>query len=138
MHTYYPLSIFRYLRSVSRNTKNYVYLKLDENHHVIDFGGELQRFELSDLDFGMPIDAQFPALNNMLSTKNEPVVLLYVNISENRFIDIHIVNDPANQWVVLIDSTVEGRKRQAAQQQRLNDDLVSEHYREPVIQRGRN
>lgn len=126
MNEPYPLGIYRYLRSVSRVTNDFTYLKLDTHHCVIESGGDLNRYGLGNLNATVPIDEQFDPLTGLLPVDDRNVALLHINYSEKRYIDIYIVNDKDNEWVLLVDSTIEGRRAQSKQQQRLNDDLSSE------------
>jgi len=123
MYTYLPLFVRQYLQLVPSAPQALALLKLDAQHCVVDSQGELHHYGLSNIDRSRPIVDYFLPLEGLLGVKQSPLVIQFINMPENRYIDMHILYDRTNQWVILNDRTREGRLEQHAQQLQLLNDL---------------
>jgi len=84
MKSLYPFAIYRYLHSLSLHKQEFAYLKLTDDCCVIDSDGDLARLGLTDLDAPLSIEEQFFPLIGVLPATNYALVLLNVNLPENR------------------------------------------------------
>ena len=121
-----PLSISRYLVSKNYDQCSYAFVGLDRENVVTLAGGELAHFGLSSVKKGEAILEKYVFLEGLLPGEDDPVVIHNTQFDQNQFVDVHLFTDRDGQWVLFIDNTDVGKADQAAQQERLDKDLLNE------------
>ena len=121
-----PPSISRYLISENYDRRSYAFVGLDQENMVTLAGGELAHFGLSSIKKGEAILEKYVFLEGLLPGEDEPVVIHNTQFDQDQFVDVHLFTDREGQWVLFIDNTDIGKADQAAQQERLDKDLLNE------------
>jgi len=124
-----PIFVYRYLRNVPRDPRALAILKLNARYRVVESSGDLERYGITDIDSTRSVEEFFLPLVGLLPIEQNPFVIKNINLPGNRYVDMHIISDLTNKWVLITDRTRQGRLMQRAQQKRLNADLAAELYR---------
>lgn len=121
-----PLPIARYLRTVDLGQRLYAFVSLDKLNVVTLLGGELAHFGLEAVEKGELILQKYGFLEGLLPGGDAPVVIHNTQFEQNQFVDLHLFTDIEGQWVIFVDNTEVAKSDQAAQQERLDIDLLIE------------
>lgn len=116
----YPKPIFNYLKLFFYEKYHPAYIELDPSGVVIDFGGELDRFGLKDLQKGRKLDEQKDLFFGLLPHEGEPFILPFMETGTGTPADIHIFKSESSTWVLYLDTTVE-KDQMALLQQKGNE-----------------
>ena len=121
-----PLPIARYLNTVDLESRPFAFVGLDELNAVTTRGGGLEHFGLESIVQGELILEKYAFLEGLLPGDNEPVVIHNTQFENNQFVDLHLFTDLDGQWILFVDNTESAKEDQAAQQERLDIDLLKE------------
>jgi hypothetical protein len=114
-----PFSIARYIRSVWMSRTSVAYLLLNKEGQILEYGGMLEHYGLSNLRIGTAAVDHVGFLEGMLPIE-KPEVLEFLRTESGRSAHIHFVPYENGIWVILFDATAEHDKQQRTQQ-RLNE-----------------
>lgn len=127
-----PFSIARYIRSVWISRTSVAYLLLNKEGKLLEYGGMLEHYGLSNLHIGMAAVEQIGFLEGMLPIE-KPEILEFLRMESGRSAHVHFVPYENGIWVILFDATAEHEKQQRTQQ-RLNELSLSAYRQTQEIE----
>ncbi len=110
-----PLAQF--LSHLAERDRSVVYLRTDREGRLREKRGDVERYGLADLEVGTPVQSRVAALLGSVPLGGEPGCLPLVELHPGAIVDIHLVPDVRDDWIVLIDSSTEAQRRRAIQQE---------------------
>jgi signal transduction histidine kinase/CheY-like chemotaxis protein len=111
-----PLSVVKYIRSMWMAEMIITYLHIDENGHLVKWGGYPQHYGLTDLVVGKSAIEQVSFLEGLLNIPYTQV-LHFVQMGRGRSAHVHVVPLKKGAYVLMFDATVEHNRQQKTQQQ---------------------
>jgi hypothetical protein len=121
-----PDEVRDYLHNLLVDTASLSYLVADTQGHLTAWGGDLARYELSDLQRDERLEERVVFLAGLLPLDESPLHLSCVQTTTDMFADIHILHVDDADWVLLLDVTRDGNKQQRLQQ-KANDLHLMRH-----------
>ncbi|KAF0131018.1 MAG: Histidine kinase [Bacteroidetes bacterium] len=99
-------SIVRYILQEIPPYIGLVILHTDENGNILNWFGPLDKYFENSPAKGMPISEFTDILIGMVPPVINPMVISHVRVSEEIYVEIHILNDETNHnWVFIVDQT---------------------------------
>jgi signal transduction histidine kinase len=111
-----PSVVLDYLQTAVLERRLPAYMLADQDGRLIDWGGQLESYGISQLCKGDQIAERVYFLEGLLPLGKAPIHLPYVETESGRVADLHLFNGPEGDWIVLIDATEDARQRQVMQQ----------------------
>lgn len=102
------------------------HLFVDAEQVLVNAGGDLERYGLSELKLRQPICDQFALLEGMLPLPETPFLLRSMGMPSGRVADIHLFTDREATWVVFLDVTTEHDATRKMQQKAYDMTLLSQ------------
>ncbi|WP_218508496.1 PP2C family protein-serine/threonine phosphatase [Variovorax sp. dw_308] len=104
------------------------HLVVDDTQNLVQAGGHLEHYGLSDLEFGVPAGDQIPLLEGMLPLVETPFLIRSMAMPSGRVADIHFFADDGDGtvWVLLLDVTAEWEETRLVQQKAYDMTLLSQ------------
>ncbi len=127
-----PTHISQHICSMWMAETIMTYLRIDEHHNLIDWGGHPVHYGLSELTSGQSATDSLYFLEGMLTVPHTQI-LKFVRIGNDRSAHIHIIPFEREIWVILIDATEEHDQTQAMQQQ-LNELSILTYRQTQLLQ----
>lgn len=122
----FPIHIAKYLYPVLLSDGIFSYLRLDEQGHLIEWGGPIYLYGFPNLTKGQLIFEQVNFLEGLLPVSHTQV-LQFVRLEQGHCVHIHLVPIHQDTWVLLFDATHEHNQKQKEQQQANNLALLIYH-----------
>ncbi|EDN69580.1 cyclase (adenylyl or guanylyl) [Beggiatoa sp. PS] len=126
-----PMNIAQYIYSLKMADTVLAYLSIDENDNLINYGGQLHYYGLSNLTLGKSATEQLLFLDGMLPISDN-LVLPFLSLDDDCCAHVHIVPHNNGVYVLLFDATCEHKKQQKIQQQ-LNNLQLSMYRKDQCI-----
>lgn len=130
MHNF-PPPVVEDLIELSLRDRQVAYLELNYKGVLIAKGGELNAFDLQDLENGSLIDQQVDMFTGLLDPDSLPLYLPFMETPSGESADIHLFKKRKRIWIVLMH-TGEKKKHHQAIQQKVYD-LRLTHNRQSRI-----
>jgi signal transduction histidine kinase len=111
-----PAPVLDYLQSSVVEYRLPAYLFLNNEGRLIDWGGRLETYGISQLRKGEQITERVHFLEGLLPIEESPITLPYVKTESGLVADVHLIAGAEGAWIVLLDSTEDARQRQIMQQ----------------------
>ena len=127
-----PLSIAKYIRSMWMAETIMTYLHIDEQGHLMDWGGYPQHYGLDNLANGKSAIEQINFLEGLLNLPHTQV-LQFMRVKEGRCAHVHIIPLDKGAWVLMFDATEEHERQQVMQQQ-LNELSIFSYRQSQLLQ----
>jgi signal transduction histidine kinase len=111
-----PAPVLDYLHTTVVEYRLPAYLLVNSDGRLIDWGGKLEMYGISQLQKGDQITERLHFLEGLLPLDESPIILPYVRTESDLIADVHLIANPEGDWVVLLDATDDARQRQIMQQ----------------------
>src|ERR1700759_35911 len=95
------------LQAVMYDERSVAWLRIDEDLRLVDAGGHLGHYGLSDLCQGKSASQQLYFLEGLLPLTESPMLMPAIQIQNGQAVDLHLHLDDGSVWVLLIDVTAE-------------------------------
>lgn len=115
-----PDDLAAYVYSALIGPRLPAYLLIEPDGALIEWGGNLDFYNIHELTRGIAVDDQVPFLAGLLPAERHPLVLPAIEVTANTSADIHIISGTRGDWVLLVDVTPQIRQQQRMQQ-RVNE-----------------
>jgi len=110
------------------------HMVVDDEHNLVQLGGQLAHYGLAELAVGMPVADQLPFMEGMLPLFETPFLIRSLEMPSGRIADVHLFADDSVVWVVLMDMTAEHNETQLVQQKAYDMTLLSEREAKLILQ----
>ncbi|MGD9096756.1 MAG: hypothetical protein PVF97_01645 [Desulfobacterales bacterium] len=121
-----PPVICDYLCRRSLAHRHPAFLRLDQAGNVCDGGGDLAFHSLTPLAVGQPVSAILDFMEGLLPLDDDTCHLGCLQPQADACIDVHIIPERQDHWILLLDTRAEERQRRAMQQKANELALVRE------------
>ena len=128
-----PASVAQRLQELTYSQRSVAYLQIDEKLSLICSGGHLENYGLATVRVGQPVFDEVFFLQGLLPLLETPYYVPAVELVSGRVADLHLHNEGASVWVVLLDVTSERDAARRVQQKAYEMTLLQEQ--EAVLNR---
>lgn len=97
-----PAEIVVYLMDQAQRERSPAYLAIGRDGRLTDFGGDYQQYGIGELERGVSVGEQIHFLEGLLPLKRAALVLPCVQIESGRWVDVHIIKEGRQHWVLLL------------------------------------
>jgi signal transduction histidine kinase len=111
-----PTVVADYLQTVVVEYRLPAYMLVDKEGRLVDWGGRLELYGISQLCKGDQITERVYFLEGLLPVENSPIYLPYIKTESGLVADLHLFSDSSGDWALLLDATEDARQRQIMQQ----------------------
>ena len=111
-----PATVLDYLQTAVVEYRLPAYLLINRDVRLIDWGGRLELYGISQLRKGDQIAERVYFLEGLLPLDESPIHLPYVKTESGLVADLHLFAGAEGDWVLLLDATEDARQRQLLQQ----------------------
>ncbi len=115
-----PSPVLEYLGKFMAATGSPGYLLVDRQGGLLEWGGSLSVYGLTDLRSGVPILNQVDFLVGLLPGTDTALYYPCVELGSGLFIDVHVFPADRGDWVLLLDVSSEAQERRQLHQ-RIHD-----------------
>jgi len=125
-----PGSIITYMQEFQSNLLFPAYLKLSSTGILLEHGGNIDRFGISQPVLNQPLEKTVFFLDCMLPLKTPSIILPKMETSPGVFADIHIFSrENEFVWVLFLDKTEDERELRQVLQKSNQLQLIEQEYR---------
>ena len=119
-----PTPIKDFILALTDDTLSPAYLLTSEVHGLVDWGGDVEAYGISNLKREINVGDSVPFLIGVLPLETNNLFLPNVETKEGVFANVYLFNREEGTWVLLLDSSadVAGRKKT---QQKLYDSKLN-------------
>lgn len=119
-----PEPISDYLLDIVLRDLTPAYFQIDEKKRLLSWGGDLGKFGIdpdhhASLRIGVPIIDLLPFLEGAFPAAGETICLPSVELTSERFADVHLISGETGYRILLLDSTT-GTTQQKALREKIN------------------
>ena len=118
-----PPPIREFIDLLNEETLAPAYLLVDNAGDLLEWGGDLSAYNITDLQAGLNAGEHIPFLNGMLPLEGQNLTLPRVQTRTGVFADIYLFRRQAGVWILLMDATSEARRRARLQQKAYDSNL---------------
>lgn len=111
-----PLPIRDFIMALTDDMLSPAYLLVTENGQLIEWGGDLESYGVSELEKDLDVSTHIPFLVGVLPLGTDSIFLPHVHTSEEVIADVYVFSREQGTWILLLDSTAETARRQTMQQ----------------------
>jgi hypothetical protein len=112
----FPLAIQQYLPSEILKQRSAAFLRADSEGALLDWGGELGLYGITNLKQGELLSNQIHFLQNLLPAPDQPLFLPQLRTESGAAADIHILRYDKNDYVLLLDAAAAVNRQTIIQQ----------------------
>jgi signal transduction histidine kinase/CheY-like chemotaxis protein len=113
-----PANVKRYLDGLWQERYAPAYLSVAADHVLLEWGGDWERYGLTNLRKGKLVTEQVSLLEGMLPFQDDELLVLpLVKCPSGQVADIHLVSTPEGCWIFFLDADEEWKQRRKLQQQ---------------------
>lgn len=113
----YPQTVSDFVVRLTGDTRMLAFLRVRPDGRLIEAGGALYAYGLNDIQLNGLAEDQIAFLVGMLPLERSPTFLPYVTTDTGAVADVYLFKDAGDTRVLLLDATLDARKRQAIQQE---------------------
>ncbi|MEO0948906.1 MAG: adenylate/guanylate cyclase domain-containing protein [Cyanobacteria bacterium J06641_5] len=117
-----------YLVEVATQDRAFAYFHITPDGCLLDWGGELSRYRLRDLQQGDTIETHLFFLAGLLPMSTASEVLPGIHVEVGLIADIHLISRAQGNWVLLFDTTATTEQQQRLQQKGNDLSLLRHQY----------
>ena len=121
-----PSPVIRYVCDHAVKTRRGAFLSVDDKGHLLESGGSLALYGLSDLKAGVPVADHVDFLQGMLPLEGNAELLLAIEVAPGTYAEAHFLPADGADWVILFDSSEETAIDQLLQQRTYESSLLRE------------
>ncbi|MDZ8238339.1 MAG: hypothetical protein RMZ69_14365 [Nostoc sp. ChiQUE01a] len=121
-----PNSVITYLINFLTVERSLAYLLVDKDGSLLDWGGKLAEYGITNLSKGENIKEQVCFLEGLLPLDNTSVFLPFIKTEYGSCADIHMFPTEEGDWVLLLDSSCNEDHLFATQQKANEFSLLEE------------
>ncbi|MDZ8023469.1 MAG: hypothetical protein RMY36_000310 [Nostoc sp. SerVER01] len=121
-----PNSVITYLINFLTVERSLAYLLVDKDGSLLDWGGKLAEYGITNLSKGENIKEQVCFLEGLLPLDNTSVFLPFIKTEYGSCADIHMFPTEEGDWVLLLDSSCNEDHLFATQQKANEFSLLQE------------
>jgi hypothetical protein len=111
-----PASVITYLLNFIKAERSLAYLLVNKDARLLDWGGKLAKYGITNLSKGENIKEQVFFLEGLLPLDHDPLFLPFIKTEYGSCADVHLFSTEEGDWVLLLDSTCEENHLFAIQQ----------------------
>jgi len=112
----FPKAILDFILALTLESRLPAYLRVrDGDNTLVEWGGNLDAYNISDLRDNIDLDQQVYFLAGLLPLEEQNIFLPSVKVEGGVYADIHVFRDGRDTWVLLLDAspaTIEKRQIQ--------------------------
>lgn len=121
-------ALANYLIEIAIEDRAFAYLHVTADGHLLDWGGEIASYHLQDLQPGDAIETHLFFLAGFLPLAAETEVLPGIHTETGRIVDVHLISERQEGWVLLLDATAAVEQQQRLQQKGNDLSLLRHQY----------
>ncbi len=121
-------AVARYLIEISIQNRSLAYIRVTPEGQLLDWGGALSRYRLESLKPGDFLEEHLFFLAGFFPMAVGTDVLPSIHIEPGCIADVHLICDPDDSWVLLLDVTAATEQQQQLQQKGNDLSLLRHHY----------
>ncbi len=118
-----PPPIREFIDILDEETLGPGYLLVNDGGELLEWGGDLDAYDVTGLQAGLNAGEHIGFLNGVLPLEGQNMTLPRVQTRPGIFADIFIFHRKAGTWILLLDATAEARRRSRLQQKAYNSSL---------------
>ncbi len=111
-----PIPIREFILSLTDDMLSPAYLLVTADGLLIESGGDLEAYGLTDLARNVEVSERIPFLVGVLPLGGASLFLPRVQTKSDTFADIYLFGREQGTWILLLDTSMEVAVRQAMQQ----------------------
>jgi hypothetical protein len=111
-----PPPVSEYLNQLASRQRSPAYLLSDSDGRLVEWGGALEIYGISNLQSGKPIGEQVFFLEGLLPLENDGMILPCLQPDAGRPAELHLFKTPDGDWAILLDATTEEIQQRLKQQ----------------------
>ena len=116
----YPPSITAYLLNRTAGQRHLAYFLLDDNGHVVQWGGALEHYRIQTPCIGMPVSELLTCTEGLLPMVSDKLLIECVELPSQAVVDVHLFSTNGQLWLLLMDAS-EKAEHQRLLQQKANE-----------------
>lgn len=120
-----PFAVAEYISTLTSTARFCGYVRLNSRQLVLEAGGRLPYVNAGGISLFRSAFEQFPYLEGLLPSGDNPVVIGNARLCQDQFFDIHLFVHGEDQWVVILDNTEAAIEAQQRQQDRLSKGMYA-------------
>jgi len=117
-----------YLVEVATQDRAFAYFHVTPDGRLLDWGGEIARYQLQNLQPGDAIETHLFFLAGLLPLDTDSEVLPGIHMEMGLIADIHLISRSQDNWVLLFDTTATMEQQQRLQQKGNDLSLLRHQY----------
>lgn len=122
----FPRPIQEHLCTIAVDIRSPAYLLIEKNGYLLDWGGKLAAYGITDLQKGQNVEEKVFFLQGLFPLDGSPLLLQCIQMEEGISADIHIFSTDEKVWVLLLDATFNELQRSIFQQKGNDLSLLQE------------
>ncbi len=111
-----PSAVRDYLNHVASEQRSPAYLMSDHEGRLVEWGGGIVQYGISNLQPGAPIGQQVFFLEGLLPLVNDGMILPCLRTDSGRPADLHLFSTPDGDCALLLDATTQEMQQRLMQQ----------------------
>ena len=123
-----PQTVLEYLVTISTQNRSLAYLHITPDGDLLGWGGSLSKYGLKDLKIGSNASDYLFYLEGFFPLEQTNDILPALHTEQGLIFDIHLIADPQEGWVLLLDTTKETEQQQKLQQKGNDLSLLRQQY----------
>lgn len=111
----FPAPICDFILALTFETRAPAYLLVADDNSVVEWGGNLDSYNITGLQKGIDLDQQIYFLAGLLPLEDNNIFLPSVKMEGGLYADVYLFREAPRTWVLLLDastSTIEQRRLQ--------------------------
>jgi PAS domain S-box-containing protein len=118
-----PPPIREFIELLNEETLAPGYLLVNDGGDLLEWGGDLDAYDVTGLEAGLNAGEHIAFLNGVLPLEGQNMTLPRVQTRPGIFVDIFIFRREGGVWILLLDATAEARRRSRLQQKAYDSSL---------------
>lgn len=111
-----PFSIRAYLNRLAIGERSPAFLLADQQGNLLDWGGEIGAYGISDLRAAEPVGEQVFFLEGLFPLAGQELILPCLQIDQGRPADVHLFHSDEGDCALLLDATTREKQQRLMQQ----------------------
>lgn len=111
-----PFPVANYINKITIEERSPAYLLVENGGNLVSWGGKLSAYGIENLQKGKLIGEQVFIFDGLLPLDSMPLFLSCVKAGSGISADIHIFREDEENWILLLDATLEEVRRSSLQQ----------------------